>query len=139
MEPSSYINDCKGNLDTIINDFKYDNLDDKDKIFIKLLAGITIVEKDSADADKIFNMLKINYFQNDLMTAHFVNGLYSHDDKILDEYLDIYIEQVIENEITQNDIQSKINYIKNIFQIIKPDLLESIDNKLNNSIGNNVL
>ena len=139
MEPSSYINDCKGNLDTIINDFKYDNLDDKDKIFIELLAGITIVEKESADADKIFNMLKINYFQNDLMTAHFVNGLYSHDNKILDEYLDIYIEQVIENELTQNDIQSKINYIKNIFQIIKPDLLESIDNKLNNSIGNNVL
>jgi len=139
VEPSSYINDCKGNLDTIINDFKYDNLDDKDKIFIELLAGITIVEKESADADKIFNMLKINYFQNDLMTAHFVNGLYSHDNKILDEYLDIYIEQVIENELTQNDIQSKINYIKNIFQIIKPDLLESIDNKLNNSIGNNVL
>ena len=139
MEPSSYINDCKGNLDTIINDFKYDNLDDKDKIFIELLAGITIVEKESADADKIFNMLKINYFQSDLMTARFVNGLYSHDDKILDEYLDIYLEQVIENEVTQNDIQNKINYIKNIFQIIKPNLLESIDNKLNNSIGNNVL
>lgn len=139
MEPSSYINDCKDNLDTIINDFKHDNLDDKDKIFIELLAGITIVEKESADADKIFNMLKINYFQSDLMTAHFVNGLYSHDDKILDEYLNIYLEQVIENELTQNDIQNKINYIKNIFQIIKPDLLESIDNKLNNSIGNNVL
>ncbi len=130
METDSYISNCKNNLSIIINNFKYDNLSDNDKIFIQLLAGITVVEKESADVDKIFNMLQNNYFQSALATAHFVNSLYNCDLGCLNEYLDIYLEQVYENELTQEDIKDKIDFIKGIYSIINPTLIEVIDTKV---------
>lgn len=127
---------CLEKLKETSNNFLNNTCNEKDTNIINLLREIIVVEKETISAEKLFNQLKENYFENDDSTSMFVNKLYNYDYKTISDYLDIYLEQAYENEINENYINEKIYKITDILKNIDPELVILLEEKLTNLSNN---
>jgi len=103
-----------------------------DTIIIELLKGIAVLEKETATGDIIFNLLKENYFSNELLTANFIDNLYKYEESTLSTYFDIYLEQVYENIITPEEITNYVNNMRGLITQINSNLVSVFNEKLSN-------
>ena len=132
MGSKSYILDIIEKLNKTINNYKNSTCDMNDTIIIELLKGIAVLEKETATGDIIFNLLKENYFSNELLTANFIDNLYKYEESTLSTYFDIYLEQVYENIITPEEITNYVNNMRGLITQINSNLVSVFNEKLSN-------
>ncbi len=120
---------CLERLDKTINNFLQGTCDDKDSNIIALLEKIIVVEKETATANILFNMLKENYFQSDSATINFVNKMYEFDTETLSSYMNIYLEQLYEGETKEEEIAEDLQEMFILLRQINPTLCDIFEHK----------
>lgn len=116
-------------LDKSIEKFLQGDLDNNECNVMELLSKIIVVEKETATATILFNMLKENYFESDSATVNFVNKLYEFDEDILDIYMNIYLEQLYEGETNSEEITKDLQDMLQLFNKIDPKLCAILEQK----------
>lgn len=130
MENEDIIERSLTNLNETSRKFLTDNCAENDLIMVDLLKGITIVEKETVSAQLLFNQLKENYFQTDLVTAKFINNLYMYDFDTMGNYFDIYLEQVYSSEVDEAGVKKKINDMKVLLEAVDDHLVTLFEQKI---------
>ncbi len=120
---------CLAQLEKSIDNFLQGNCDEQEHNIMTLLSKIIVVEKETATANILFNMLKENYFQSDSATVDFVNKLYVFDVKILDVYMNIYLEQLYASETNDAEINKDLQEMSQLLKKINPDLCTILEQK----------
>lgn len=120
---------CLERLDKTINNFLQGTCDKKDSNIIALLEKIIVVEKETATANILFNMLKENYFQSDSATSNFVNKMYEFDTETLSSYMNIYLEQLYEGETKEKEITEDLQKMLSLLKQINPILCDIFEHK----------
>lgn len=120
---------CLERLDKTINNFLQGTCDEKDSNIIALLEKIIVVEKETATANILFNMLKENYFQSDSATSNFVNKMYEFDTETLSSYMNIYLEQLYEGETKEKEITEDLQKMLSLLKQINPILCDIFEHK----------
>ncbi len=120
---------CLAQLEKSIDNFLQGNCDEQERNIMTLLSKIIVVEKETATANILFNMLKENYFQSDSATVDFVNKLYVFDVKILDVYMNIYLEQLYASETNDAEINKDLQEMLQLLKKINPDLCTILEQK----------
>ncbi len=120
---------CLAQLEKSIDNFLQGNCDEQERNIMTLLSKIIVVEKETATANILFNMLKENYFQSDSATVDFVNKLYVFDVKILDVYMNIYLEQLYASETNDAEINKDLQEMSQLLKKINPDLCTILEQK----------
>lgn len=116
-------------LEKSIENFLQGTANNQEHNVMELLAKIIVVEKETATATILFNMLKENYFQSDSATVNFVNKLYEFDKEILDVYMNIYLEQLYSGETNNEEITKDLKEMLQLLNQIDPNLCKILEQK----------
>lgn len=116
-------------LEKSIENFLQGTANNQERNVMELLAKIIVVEKETATATILFNMLKENYFQSDSATVNFVNKLYEFDKEILDVYMNIYLEQLYSGETNNEEITKDLKEMFQLLNQIDPNLCGILEQK----------
>lgn len=116
-------------LEKSIENFLQGTANNQEHNVMELLAKIIVVEKETATATILFNMLKENYFQSDSATVNFVNKLYEFDKEILDVYMNIYLEQLYSGETSSEEITKDLKEMLQLLNQIDPHLCKVLEQK----------